>query len=108
MYVDTDRVNCHRQEEDLSIEGFLNNDALHDEPKGTRSKLGLGSSRAANVYLNWSSLESGYRSGYRSYIDKSKIVDPLLDEIVRTPLGPVRIVCREESKLSGIRSAKTG
>lgn len=75
MYVDSDGVNCHRQEEDLSIEGFLSNDALHDEPKGTRSKLGLGSSRAANVYLDWSPL----KSGYRSYIDKSRIVDPLLD-----------------------------
>ena len=47
----------------------------------TRSKLGLGSSQAANVDLDRSSLNSGFRS----CIDKSKSVDPLLDQIVRTP-----------------------
>lgn len=103
LYVDSDDVNSHQQEVDttkgsnqadippgarprtthrnqqeLSVEEFLSNDALHDEAKRTRSRLGLGSSQAANVDLDWSSL----KSGLRSCIDKS--VDPLLDEMIRT------------------------
>ena len=105
-YAGSDDIDCHRQEvdlvkdsnqtdilpgarpratyrsqEDLSIEGFLSNDALYNEPKRRRSKLGLGSSRAANVYIDWSFL----KSGFRNCIDKSKIADPLPDEIVRNP-----------------------